>query len=297
MSHHFEIKDGYMYGPWRNAYNDARDMEGSIHEDTMAQKAGMRGGAVVGITHLNLFPPLLLEAFGQRWFEHGCLSIFYTYALVHGEQLRAVIGVPPEGANDVQVEAWLETPDGKTVGKGTTSMGNLKEPSYIRGLELESARPEDMRIMADAMVGDPLPSREVTVTQETMDNTLRVIRGYGDEPLDWYTGDSPWGGAIIPPSAVYGAMTEGPDHKYTASGDEVSFFGATEIRFMNGPVKANVPYKNGGEIICLGASPKTEFFWFDAYLDDKDSGNRVAEMRHLTRFMKSVSSAWKESEK
>ena len=59
----------------------------------------MRGGVVVGVSHLDLLPPLLLRAFGQRWFERGSLSIFYTYALLDGEERRAVMAVPPEGAS------------------------------------------------------------------------------------------------------------------------------------------------------------------------------------------------------
>jgi hypothetical protein len=51
----------------------ASGASGSIHDDVTAQRLGMRGGAVVGIVHLDLFPPLLLKVFGQHWFEQGSL--------------------------------------------------------------------------------------------------------------------------------------------------------------------------------------------------------------------------------
>ena len=86
-----ETREGYIYGGWRQAVNAFGTGTGSIHDDETARNLGMRGGAVVGIVHLNLFPPLLLKTFGQRWFEQGSLSIYYTYALTDGEQVRGVM--------------------------------------------------------------------------------------------------------------------------------------------------------------------------------------------------------------
>jgi len=287
MSEDITIKEGHMYGGWRRAVNAALHSEGSIHEDAMAQKLGMRGGAVVGIVHLNLFPPLFLKTFGQCWFERGSLSIFYTYALLDGEQVRGVMALPPEGATDVQVEAWAESPDGHTVGKGTASMGEPGEVSYLQSLELESAEPEELRILAGLKAGDELPSRDVLVTQETVDNALGTIT----DTLDWYKGDSPWGGAIVPPSVMYGALQVAP----AETPEAVGFFGATELRNINGPMKVGVPYRASGKLVCVGASPKTEFYWFDSCLEEKDSGKRVAEMRHMTRLMKASSPLYQDS--
>ena len=71
--------------------------------------------------------------------------------------------------------------------------------------------------------------------------------------------------------------------------DAVGFFGATEIRNINGPIKVGTAYQAKGKLTCVGASPKTEFFWYDSSLEDKETGKRVAEMRKLTRFMKASS--------
>lgn len=291
MSDEIVIQEGSIYGTWHQARNLDIDMGDTIHSDEMAQKVGFRGGAVVGLYHLDLFPPLLLEAFGQQWYERGSLSIYYTYALTDGEEVRAIVGAPPAGADDVQVKAWLETPDGKTVGKGTASIGDPEEPSYLMSQVLVDADREDIRILADMKSGDSMPTENVLIPQEDVVKRLGTIH----DPLDWHKGDSPWGGAILPLSLYYGAMSMGgPDHKYTQGAKAVSFFGATEFRHVNGPVKAGVSYRSGGEFTCVGASPKTEFFWFDSYLDEKDSGKRVAEMRHLTRIMKASSELWKE---
>jgi hypothetical protein len=281
------IKEGYIYGGWRRAVNAAIHMTGSIHDDATAQKLGMRGGAVVGIVHLNLFPPLFLKTFGESWFEKGSLSIYYTYALVDGEEVRGVMALPPEGATDVQVQAWAETPEGQTVGKGTVSVGEPKELSYLQETELKNADPGELRILAGLKAGDELPSNDVLITQEDVDRQLETIT----DTLDWYKGDSPWGGSICPPSIMYRTMTLPPERQVEA----VGFFGATELRNINGPVKVGVPYQAHGKLACVGASPKTEYYWFDSYLEEKETGKRVAEMRHMTRLMKASSPLYKEN--
>ena len=47
--------------------NASQQAKGSIHNDEVATKLGFRGGTVAGSIHLELFPPLLVEAFGPRW--------------------------------------------------------------------------------------------------------------------------------------------------------------------------------------------------------------------------------------
>ena len=70
MSDEITVKDGNILGTWHQARNYAIGMGDTIHSDEMARKVGFRGGAVVGISHLDLFAPLLLKAFGNRWFEY-----------------------------------------------------------------------------------------------------------------------------------------------------------------------------------------------------------------------------------
>ncbi len=267
--------------------NAAIHPEAPTHEDAQAKKRGMRGGAVVGIVHLTLSPPLVLKTFGPEWFEQGCLSIFYTYALLDGEQVRGVMEIPSEGARDVQVEAWAEDPDGRTVGKGTVSIGEPKELPYLQAMELKNAEPGELRILDGMKAGDELPSRDVFITQETVDRALETIT----DPLDWYKGDSPWGGAILPPSVMYGAMQLAP----TETRESVGFFGATELRNVNGPIRVGVPYLASGKLVCVGTSPRTEYFWFDSTLEEKESGKVIAQMRHMTRLMKASSPLYQEN--
>ena len=69
-------------------------MRGSIHDDATATVLGFRGGTVAGSIHMDQFPPLLLEAFGQGWFETGSLSLYFRYATTDGEPRRRSQSAP-----------------------------------------------------------------------------------------------------------------------------------------------------------------------------------------------------------
>jgi hypothetical protein len=280
-----QIKEGCLLGGWRRPLNIWSDLPNSIHNDQVARKVGMRGGTIPGTIHLNLFPPLLFKVFGKRWFEQGTMSVFYTYATTDREEVRAVLGIPPEGVQDAQVEARAETPDGHTVLKGTASVGNPKEPSYLQTSGLKNARPEELRILAGLKAGLDLAAEEVLITRERVEESLKTIT----DPLEWYRGPSLWGGPIAPPAVTARAMMLIPikEDGKTFEPKAVGFYGATELRNINGPVKIGVPYRAEGKLICVGASPKTEFVWYEVSMSEKDSGKKVAGMRQMTRWMKS----------
>jgi hypothetical protein len=91
---------------------------------------------------------------------------------------------------------------------------------------------------------------------------------------------------------MYGALQVFPPGIKTAPA--VGFFGATEVSLVNGPIRLGVPYRETGKVVCVGESPKTEFAWFDSALHDKN-GTLIAEMRHMTRWMKVSSPLWSDS--
>ncbi|MHA2037729.1 MAG: hypothetical protein ACW98X_14925 [Promethearchaeota archaeon] len=279
------IKDGYMYGGWRAPKNLWRGMTTSIHNDATAQKVGMRGGTIPGTIHLSLFAPLMLEMFGDGWFEKGSISIYYTFATSDLEEVRAVVKMPPEVAKDIQTEVRVEMQDGKVVATGTAAYGEPKEPSYLQALELKSSNPEDLRILAGSKVGDELRSRDIQLTQEQVDKGLPAIT----DLIDYYKGKSPWGASILSPTAIYNFMALGSYSLDAGEVQAVPFYGATEIRYINGPVLVGVPYKSTGKIICVGVSKRTEYFWHDSFIKEKESGKLVATIRHMNRFMKAGS--------
>ena len=282
------IKEGWMYGGWRAPENLWRGLTTSIHDDSVAKKVGMRGGTIPGTIHLSLFAPIALKMFGDIWFEKGSLSLYYTFATTDREEVRAVVKMPPEGAHDIQVEARIEMRDGKVVATGTLAVGEPKELSYLQALELKNSKPEDLRILSGFNVGDDLQTREVLVTQEAANKGLEAITDH----LDYYKGKSPWGNSILSPTAMYGVMSQGSYSLDATKVKAVPFYGATEIRNIAGPALVGIPYKSTGKLASVGVSSKTEYFWIDCFLEEKETGKKIASMRHMNRFMKAGSSLY-----
>lgn len=280
-----------MYGGWRAPKNLWKGMTTSIHNDATAQKVGMRGGTIPGTIHLSLFAPLMLEMFGKRWFEKGSLSLFYTFATTDLEEVRAVVKMPPVDAKDIQTEARVEMRDGKVVATGTVAVGEPKELSYIQALDLKNNNPEDLRILAGNKVGDELRPRHIIITQEDVDKGLPAITDH----LDYYKGKSPWGNSIVSPTAIYNIMALGSYSLDAERTQAVPFYGATEIRNVNGPVLVGVPYEANGKIVCVGISKRTEYFWHDTFIKEKESGKLIATIRHMNRFMKAGSPLYEET--
>ncbi|HEY5647067.1 MAG TPA: hypothetical protein VIS76_14040, partial [Pseudomonadales bacterium] len=65
-------------------------------------------------------------------------------------------------------------------------------------------------------------------------------------------------------------------------------FGAIEIGHVHGPLLLNRPYLIDSEVVAVGQSPQTEYFWFDTTARRPD-GTLVATFRMMLRFMKASS--------
>ena len=289
-------------GPARRPRNLAAHVVGSIHDDETATALGFRGGTVAGSVHLDQFPPLLVQAFGQRWFETGSLSLYFRHATTDGEAVRAFVDRPPAGARDPQVRAWMTTPregsdqtggnsqtddSGQLVAEGTAAVGNPQVPSALHERDLRPADPAELCILKALKPGDVLGDFRAAVNTERQRSI--IVQRAMTEPLDWYSGESPWGGPIAAPSGVVGLLyTQMLAETKDAMGEHVGLFGAIEIRFRAGPVFLDREYRVTGEVAAVSQTPKTEVLWFDSRaLDDRDEP--VAEMRMMLRQMKQSS--------
>ena len=275
------VKDGYMWGALREGVNRSRTATEGIHNDEVAQKIGMRGGTVAGTVHLDLFAPLIQKIFGKTWFERGTLSMFYTYATLDKEPVRAVVEEPSDGTDNVLLETRVEMADGRVSEKGTLSLGDPETQPYLQTIEFKNAPPEELRILSGLSVGDEFGPKEVVAAPEAEKEGLP----YCEDSIDWYSDESPWGEPIVPLSHLWGLMHVHGEQVFQG----VGFFGASEFRMVNGPVKIGVPYRAVTKVICVGAGKKTEFFWVDGWLYEKDDDTVVATMRHLNRYMKAGS--------
>ena len=286
------LKDGKMIGGWRAPENLYRGLKTSIHDDATAKKVGMRGGTIPGTIHLSMFAPVAHKIFGDRWFEKGTVSMYYTFATVDKEEVRAIIEMPEDASmENVQVKAWAEMKNSQQICTGTISIGEPDEPSYLQSLELKNSPPEELRILSDYKTGMELEPEEIYISQEA---AIKGLPGITDQ-LEYYKSGSPWGKSIISPTAMYGMMaffTSKHDDAETHKG--VPFFGATEVRNIKGPTHVDTSYIARGKIVSVGASRKTEYLWLDSILEEKESGKIVASVRHMNRWMKAGSSLYKD---
>jgi len=282
--------DGIIAGPLRSSVNSSREARGSIHDDATATKLGFRGGTVAGSIHMELFPPLLLKAFGQRWFEHGTLSMYFTNATTDREPVRAFLREPAAGATDAQVDAWVEREDGMRVAEGSASVGDPGEPTALQRRPLDRFETGELRMLAGIGPGFEFEPVEVRLDPQQQKNRLNVIT----ERLDWYDGDSPWGGPIATPAAMVQLLyAKSMETLRGRLGPAVGLFGAIELRNIKGPVFVDQPYRVTGKVLAVGQSPKTEYMWFETGMDEPN-GDRVAEMRMLLRWMKASSPRYAE---
>jgi hypothetical protein len=282
MGDEIVLKEGRLYGPWRQPRNLHNEIPGSIHDDRTAQQLGFRGGTVAGNIHFEMLVPILLKAFGPRWFERGTLSIDFKFATVDYEEVRGILDAPPEGATDAQVAVLMERPSGEVVGVGTASVGSSASQTALGAKDLGKYDAGEYRALRDVSPGDKFPAVPATITKQVAEERMKVIT----EPLPWYVGDSPWGGPIATPTVMVSALTAAQTRfLQERQGLGVGLYGAIELRNVNGPVFIDQPYTAGGEVIARGQSPKTEYIWYESYLDDA-GGKRIAEMLMQLRFMK-----------
>ena len=277
-------------GPLWAATNWSADAgAGSIHDDETAEELGFRGGTVAADVHMNQFPPVLVELFGQAWFERGNLSLSFKNATIDQEKVQVFAEPVAPGAN--QTNVWMEREDGLLVCRGTAALGD-HDRSELRVKDLRPCDPAELKIYKDIYPGMSLGEYQVTADPEKQFE--RFDQGLISDPMTWYRDASPWGDVVAAPCTIIQYLWGYPIQtlsKYT--GDSVGLFGAIEIGYTNGPFLLNREYHLTSEVICVGQSPQTEYVWYEtqAY----DSADRlVATMRMQGRTMKASSPLYAE---
>lgn len=270
----------------------------SIHDADQARRLGFRGSAVAGTTHLDCFVPPLLEVYGRRWFEDGCLSLYFDNVVVSGESVQAVVRRPGAGAGQGEVWARFVNDRDLSVAHGTAGLGG-SGGSELSTRDLRLADPDSLRLLKGLVPGTPIGEAVRSVV--LADQARNIETGVMNEPLPWYTDESPWGGPIASPTQTASLMlgvVNGPDGSRLpeiapAIGQTPAMFGAAEVSYVRGPVFTDRPYQVTGQVVGVGESPKTEFFWWDATAHDED-GHEVARLRHLYRIIKAGSPMYPE---
>ncbi|QUD86727.1 hypothetical protein [Phenylobacterium montanum] len=277
-----------LAGPWRAPRQmlaaQEYDHHASIHDDATAQKLGFKGGTIEGPTHFSQFAPLGEAAWGQRWFEQGCISAHYRNAVFEGEEVRAILEKPRAGAAHVAIR--MEKRDGTEVLRGTASVGPDAAPTAL-----------EVRLAGLEPLADPVILREVHVGMKTgrqsvamgMDQHMGALYPFSladklkviTEPSPLYaTGEgSPFGRPIIPMEMIsvllqHTARQDG----FPTRGPVVGLFADQEIRLVEGPLFVAEAYELEREIVALSGSRRTESLWVKTRLYAPGSDRVLATM-------------------
>jgi hypothetical protein len=263
-------------GPFREPRNMAAEVKGSIHDDATATKLGFRGGTVAGSVHMDQFVPRLVELYGERWFETGGLSLYFTQATVDREEVQAAVqGAEPHARLSMFNRA------GALICTGTASGGADAEAELAaRMAGQEAADRARLRILAPIKVGD-VGEAKVTLDLERLRKHREIIT----EDLTVYAD------GVLPPSQAIGLAHQARSAAVgKAAQPHVGLFGALEVQHLAGPLRSGVEYVARTKILKLTESPKTENTWHEVVFRHADKD--VARVLFYLRFLKGSSPLW-----
>ncbi|RAY15591.1 hypothetical protein DPM19_07295 [Actinomadura craniellae] len=274
-----------LAGEVRRPRNLHLTASGSIHDDATARRLGFRGGTIAGSYHMEQAVPLVLDLFGQEWFERGTMAAYFRRATVDGEAVRAFARGPATRDAGGRAELWMDTAAGERVWEGSATAGT---PGGRGGLadRMTSRDADQIRILSSIEVGEVIDLGELRLDGERQRDRLRG--GLMTEPLDWYDESSPWGPAVASPSTeVWFTFESVKQALAQRRGAGVGLYGAIEIRHLAGPLLLGETYHVTSTVRALGCTPKTEYMWTETVAGR--GGTPVISVLMMSRVMKASS--------
>jgi hypothetical protein len=280
----------YLCGPLRDPKQMLADQKSSgntsIHDDNTAEKLGFRAGPIEGPTHFSQFTPLLVEIWGQTFFERGCLSAHFQNMVVEGEQVRAFVEC--SGSGVTRVRAWAEKADGTPVLEASASLGPDDGDSLLDQRMAKLRIPEKLVILSELQVGmTGVKDEPVRMdADQHMGNlypfTLNQKLEHITENSYWYSNSNatPWGRAIIPLEMV-SVLSEYSSKlaDFPVKQPVIGLFVDQEIRMIDGPLFVGEDYLIRREIVALSESKRTEFYWVRTCI--YDAGGKILKAKTL----------------
>jgi hypothetical protein len=260
-----------LAGPWRAPRQmlNSQEYDGhaSIHDDATAQKLGFKAATIEGPTHFSQFAPLGEALWGKRWFEEGCISAHYRNPVFEGEEVRAFIDKPVDGA--VQVAIRMEKRDGTEVLRGTAQVGAGGPPTALEA-RLASLEPlAEPVILHEVPVGFKTPRQAVRMDPDQNMGALypfslteKLVKITEPSPLYNDAAASPFGRAIVPMEMISVLVQyTARDDRMPTRGPVVGLFADQEIRLIKGPLYVGEDYEVEREVVFLSGSRRTESLW------------------------------------
>lgn len=279
-----------LVGEWRKPRqmlgNQEYDGHLSIHDDKMAEDLGFAGAPIEGPTHFSQFVPLLYEVFGDAWFERGCISAHYQTMVVEGESVRVSVSKPAAEDESNIVRIAAEKSDGSPVLVGTASLGPDFGETEL-AMRMARLRPSEQLVILSELTVGQLGAGNPESAVMAMDQHMGDMYPFSlaqkltkiTESHPYYTGDNPWGRAIIPLEMI-SVLTQytSNEARFRTKGPAIGLFAGQEIKLFNGPLFVDQSYLLEREIIALSESRRTESNWIKTRVIDAQTKQLAAEV-------------------
>ena len=280
-----ELPEDAVVGPTVRPANRSRDAGSGIHDDAIAQAAGFRGGTVAGNVHLDHFPPVLIESFGEGWFERGFVSMYFREPTTHLEPVRVAHAATSSG--DGAAKAWVLTPDNSLVAEGEVGVGDYPADTSLRSRDRRPCDVHELDLLGEAPIGKTIDAGTARVNMARQ-HALLADQQLLPQPLDWYGESSPWGPLVACPSVAVDLLWSGFERAIRPSiKPAVGLYGAIELHHRGSPLLAETDYELTGIITDVSQSPRTEIFW--AETSAHHDGEPVASLIMMIRLLRGAS--------
>ena len=289
-----EHDGAWLAGPFRSPRQMLGDQEyqghASIHDDATARSLGFQGGTIEGPTHFSQFAPLGHALWGERWLREGCLSVAYRAACYAGEQVRALMRKPIDGATQVAIR--MERADGTEILRGTASVGQDNPPSAVAAKLAALSPPDPGRIILRDV--EPGQRRDRTTVRMAADQRMGALYPFSlaaklaiiTEPSPLYTG-TPEQRAILPVEMVSVLLNHvATGDPWTVHGPTVDLFTDQEICMIDGPLLVDEPYEIERTVVAISGSRRTESIWIETIVHRPGETAAVASMILSTASLK-----------
>ena len=280
-----ETMKGPLRAPAQMLQDQSYGGHKSLHDDSEAERLGIKAGPIEGPTHFSQFVPYLVEIWGNDWFERGCFSSHFLNMVFEGEKVRVEVDRPAPGETRTTCRAFKE--DGTPVLEASASIG----PDH--GVPLLEARMAKLRPAGDLVILSDMEVGMTGVKDETV--TMGPDQHMGDlypfsladklkvitEPMDLYhdASASPWGKPVVPMEmvSVLGNYTA-HQAKFPVKQPAIGLFADLQVRMIDGPLLVGETYILRREIVALGQSRRVENYWVSTKFYDASGEKLVADM-------------------
>lgn len=269
---------GPVRAPAQMLGDQTYDGHSSVHDDATAASLGLRGAPIEGPTHFSQFDPLGALVWGERWFEHGCISAHFQTMVVEGDEVSASLTVTADDRGRITATK----PTGEVVLSGTASIGPDHGPTELDTRLARASGSDALQILDQLEIGMRTDVGEQTMTAHDSNGhlypfSLEQKLARITEPHPWYSGPSPWGGPIVPIEMI-SVLAFKRSSAFPVRTPSVGLFVDLEVRLHDGPVMVGQPYHVVHELVGLGQSRRTESYWTRTSLTQPSNGRLVASV-------------------